>query len=173
MSKELVAHQSLVVRAPQDPTPQGLVNVLSGEIIALDAGTDALAGLLDDYRNLDGLVREAKKIVVRELLSRMDKSAKWTMREGQYEIKGDSPGEKHEWNGQALHAALTELVDQGTIDLEAAESALEVKTVYKPKVRGINALMKLGGLVEQALLACRYKLEDPERRVSVKLARPE
>jgi hypothetical protein len=147
-------------------TPTELVHPTSGELVSLDSDAD-VAAFLDDAKEIQSQVREATAIATRVVLERMDRRASWTVREGPYELKGDGPGNVT-YDGDALAHALADLVDRGLISEEAALAACEATVVRKPKVRGINALKKLGGEIQAAMERLAEPVPDAKRRVSVK-----
>jgi hypothetical protein len=122
-----------------------LVNPTTGELITLDSPTDDLANFLADMREHESLCREAKKLVTREVVSRMDKQASWTVHAGGLKLSTSSPAPTEEFDGPMLHEALQVLVDQGVISVEALDAAVETVIKYEPRRKGINALRKLGG----------------------------
>jgi hypothetical protein len=143
-----------------------LLDPATGETLALDAPTERLAQWLDETRDLEQRIRSAKRVAYDELLRRMDARASWTVREGGYELTAPSPG-RVEYDPAALYEALHDCVAAGMIEEGAAEAALEAVVTYKPKARGIQALLKLGGPVRDAINACAHPVEAP-RNVRVK-----
>jgi hypothetical protein len=142
-------------------------NPVTGEVLTLAAPTEDLARFLADLRDLESRFREAKGIVTREITARLDRQAKWTLHlPGGLKIRGQSPAPVEEWDGLELRSALLELVDEGVVDIEAVDAAVETVVTYKPLKRGINSLRKLGGRVGAVVEAHRRESE-PERRVSV------
>jgi len=143
-----------------------VVHPLTGELVSLDSPNPDLAAWLDGVRDLESRFREAKRQVHDELLARMDGAASWTIDTGDYKLVGESPA-LTEYDGDRLRHVLEQLVADGSIGEEAAKAALETVVTYKPRVRGIRALEKLGGVVREAIAACSRPVERP-RRVSVR-----
>jgi hypothetical protein len=142
----------------------------TGEVLPLDAPTADLARALDELKELTSRIREVRERIDDELLRRLDKNARWTVREGDFKVTGTSPAPKAEWDGAALSVVLAELRGLALIDYEAAEAALETVVSYKPKAAGLQRLLKLGGEVAERVGACRSEVE-PVRRVTVKRER--
>ena len=146
-----------------------IVDPTTGEyLVVKDAPDDRLAEFLDSVRDYESRLREAKSIVNRELLRRLDLDRKWTRRAGDYEFSApsDEPGE--EWSDpQALYEDLVSLVEHGDLTTEAVERAVKVETVYKPQAAGLKALRKGAGIVKETVE--RYAVPAEKRRyVSVK-----
>ncbi|MBA3688442.1 MAG: hypothetical protein H0W81_06410 [Chloroflexi bacterium] len=140
---------------------------ITGEVLDLStADTGKLARARDEILDIERQFREVKHALDAEVLARMDRAAKWTLRADGLKLEGTSPGRKSWYDGPALREALMGLVDAGVIDVAAADAAVETVVTYKPSVRGIKALRKLGGEVEQAI-GEHEELVDVTRRVSV------
>lgn len=142
----------------------------TGEALSLDAPTGTLAAYHDDLQELERIVREARGRIGEELLKRLDVKAKWTWREDGFEIKAPSPAPTTEYDVDAVRATLRDLQDEGVIDEDAADAAVQVTVSYKARVAGLNALRKLGDDVADRIDACGQPVEKP-RRVSVKPVR--
>jgi hypothetical protein len=143
---------------------------VTGEVLQLDAPTADLAQALDELKELTSRIREVRERIDEELLRRMDAKARWTVREGGFKVTAPSPAPRAEWDGAELSVVLAELRGLDLIDYDAAQAALETEVTYKPKARGLNALLKLGGEVAERVGACRSEVE-PTRRVTVKRGR--
>lgn len=139
----------------------------TGEALDLNASTGDLARWADNLRELERQAKEVRDAISEELLHRMDRAAKWTLREDGFEIKGASPAPTIEWDVDQLRGALRELLNDGLIDEDAHDAALQVVVQYKPRTAGLNALRKLGGDIAERIAACGTDVEKP-RRVSVK-----
>lgn len=140
---------------------------LTAEVLTLDSESGDLARFLTNVRELESVLREHKRMVTRELLTRMDRSASWTMRvEGGLKITGQSPAPAESWDGAELRTALLELVDAGVLAVEAVDAAVETVVSYRPRKAGITALRKLGGDAA-AVVERLCVVSEPERRVSV------
>lgn len=126
-----------------------VVHPLTGETLDLQTAPDEnLARFLADVRDYESRLKEAKAIVSREALRRMDAGASWTLRAGDYTLKGSSPAPSEEWDEIALLSDLHQLVDEGVITEDAAGAAVETVITYKVRKAGINALRKLPGVAQ-------------------------
>lgn len=145
-----------------------LVNPSTGELLSLrDAQSGQLAEFIEAVREWEANARLAKAVVSGELHRRMDAEAKWTLRDGPYEIVGQSPN-RVEYDVERLRTTLKELVEGEQITLEAAQAALKREVTFKPAKRGIDALLKLGGDVKKRIEACGH---PPTRGRTVKLSK--
>lgn len=148
--------------------PFTIVSPATGEVLALDAPTEDLAGWLVDVRDWEAQARDAKRVVTAEILSRLDRGASWTAHfpDAGIKISGDSPAPVEEWDGAELRTFLLDLVDEGVITVEAVDAAVQTVVTYKPRKAGINALRKLGGRAQEVVDAlCRTVERD--RRITV------
>ena len=146
--------------------PITVVSPRTGEVLNLDAPTEDLGGYLADVRETESMLREAKRLVTCELVSRFDQAAKWTVHAGGLKLSAPSPAPTEEFDAPALRDALLELVDQGLLSVEAVDAAVETVVSYKARKGGINALRKLGGKVAETTAAhCTETVK--ERYVSV------
>jgi hypothetical protein len=145
-----------------------LVNPSTGELVELDGPTETLAHFLADMREHESLCKEAKALVNREMLNRLDRQAKWTLYVGDLKLSSPSKEQEEveEFDGPALHEALYALVDEGLITVEAADAAVETVTSYVPKKAGIKQLRKLGGRVAEVVAEHATKVPK-SRYVSV------
>lgn len=140
-----------------------LVHPQTGEIIDLhSAASDQIAQWIESVREWEANAREAKQLAAAELHDRMDRSASWTLHAGEYTIVGESPN-RVEYEVGTLRGVLGHLVEDGLITAEAADAAVKAEVTYKPAKRGINALMKLGGAVADAIRACERPVDRPRR----------
>lgn len=145
------------------------VNPTTGEVLTLASPDADLGHYLADIRDLESILREHKKIVTRELLSRMDRSASWTVYADGVKLSGASPKPTEEFNGPALHEALSALVDEGVLTVEAVDAAVETVVTYEPRKRGINSLRALGGRVKEIVDAHATEVTK-DRRITVSRA---
>jgi hypothetical protein len=143
---------------------------LTGEALDLNAPTGELAQAFDRIRDLERELKETRDQISRELIGRMDKRASWTLREDGFKVSAPSPAPKTEYDGYELHQVVQSLVAEGLIDGEAAEEAVEIRVEYRPRVRGVNALRKLGSDVADRVDLCAREVE-PVRRVRVEMDR--
>lgn len=148
-----------------------LFDPATGEELDLSLCSDAtLANLRDMIRDAEDEQRQAKRQIDAEVLARMDRNAKWTIKtEGGLELTAPSPASKSEYDAGALHAALMAFVDDGLLSVEAVDAAVEQVLTYKPRVRGIEALRKRGGAIADVIAEHETQVE-PTRRVTVKRA---
>lgn len=147
-----------------------LFDPASGAEISLpDAPTRTLAELRDLIRTAEEDQRLAKQAIDAELLARMDRSAKWTLREEGYLLSAPSPSPTEAFDGHALRAGLEDAADRGLISTDAVDAAVEMIVDYKPRVAGINALRKLGGEIAD-IIGRHATTSERSRRVTVKRA---
>jgi hypothetical protein len=139
------------------------------EILSLDGATDTLAQSISDLRDLKRAIDTALRELQNEVLLRMDSRAKWTARLGDLEVKGQGPGAV-EYDALQLRRRLVALRDEGVIEPEAVDEAVERVVSWKVHARGVNALRKLGGDVLAAIDECSRPSEKP-RTVSVSVTR--
>jgi hypothetical protein len=156
-----------------DPGPIPTADVIhpgTGEILAVrEASTADLARFLADCREYESLLREAKSIVSREAIRRMDLEGQWTARADGWVLRSQSPEPQEEFDVVPLLKALHELADQGLISEEAIERAVETVTDYKIRAQGIKALRKRGGLIKETV----DRFATPmERKRTVSVSRP-
>lgn len=151
---------------PLPPNPQ------TGELLELaTAPTADLAAWLDAVRWMEGEQRDAKRQVQAEIIKRMDTDASYTLREGDYELSGDSPKPVEVFDVEPLAADLDDLVAEGIISADARARVIVETVERKVALREIRKLMNLGGVV--ASVVERHRTEAPrERRVRVKRNRP-
>jgi hypothetical protein len=131
----------------------------TGQVVSLDLPSDDLAQFLWDVRGFEQELRTAKRQVGDELLRRQDADASWTTYTNSFEISGSSPAPKVEWDGEMLNRILGELLKEKLISADAVLAAIERVITYKPKPKGLNALMKLGEGIKERLLAARSEVE--------------
>ena len=137
----------------------------TGEIIDLDASTGELGRQLDSIATIKRQLDPARSAISVELLQRMDRAAKWTQEEDGVKVSSPSPNQMV-YDPVQLASTLTTLVSSGAIDEEAARDCIEM--VPKVKKAGINAVLKLGGQVEEAVKACATPSTRP-RTVKVEV----
>lgn len=144
-----------------------VLNPRTGEVVDLTADTAELAAYLADVRQWErDFLRGCKRAVELELIRRMDRDAKYTLRAGGLEITGDGPG-RVKYEEEVLRAQLRPLVQQDIISQDAMNAAVKEVVTYQVMARGVNALKKLGGPVAEAVAAATRLSDDP-RRVQVK-----
>lgn len=140
------------------------------------ADTDQLASFTDDTDHLAAIAREAKGMVSEELVRRLDRRGKWTLHAAGFTITAPSPAAGTvAYDTGLLASALEALLKEDLIDREAADAALEEVTpdpYLKQKPGGIKALLKMGGRVADAIVACGVAGDPPRRTARVKRATP-
>ena len=149
-----------------DTQPITVVSPRTGEVLELDSSTEDLAGYLADVREYESLLREAKNLVQRELLHRMDRAAKWTERVPKYKLSAPSPKPEEQWDGATLRARLLELVDTGALAIEAVDAAVETVVSFKIRKAGVNALRAQDGAAARIVDELVTTVEK-DRRVTV------
>ncbi len=148
-----------------------VANPLTGAAVELADGTDALADMHDQLKEARSIIDEARNLLGDELVARMDRRGKWSLTHDGLTVSAPSPKPPIEYDGQALLCELSDLAEQGAIDTDAADDAVEMEYTYKVKRRGVDALRKLGGAVAEAIDRCQVEAEAKPRRVSVKRTR--
>lgn len=143
---------------------------LTGEALDLNGPDGDLAAAFDQVRDLERQLAEARRVIGDELIRRMDRAASWTLRVGDFKVSAPSPEPKIEFDVESLRAVLADLVAEGVISSEAAAGALRPEVTYKPSVRGINAVRKLGLEVAARLDGCAVE-KPKDRRVRVEIER--
>lgn len=151
-----------------EPTAQ-VLSPKTGEVLSPDSPPATLGQFLADVREHESEVKEAKRTVTRWLVAHMDKSASWTIRTDGLKLSAPSPKPTEQFDGAALHEALSALVDEGLLTVEAVDAAVETVVSYEPRKRGINALRALGGRVAEVVDAHATTVEK-DRYVSVSRA---
>lgn len=123
----------------------------AGELLDVrEAETDKLAEAVTQVANRRDELSDLETVLADELLRRLDRRGKWTLRVGdpegevQYEIKAPSPdaGTKA-YDPHALEKVLRALVARDTIDEEGATAALKRTITFTAEV-------PLAGDLEQA-----------------------
>jgi hypothetical protein len=148
------------------PAVRRVLHPLTAEVLELEStGVAELARAIDEVRQLENELRAFKARVGDELLARMDRAARWTLRRDGWEITGDSPRQTA-YDGDRLAGELDALVEQDVISREAADAA--VRHTWEARKAGVNALLALGGVVAEAVQRCQTT--PPPRRVK-KVAR--
>lgn len=145
-------------------------NPVTGEVLDLRTAQDVdLAAWLDAVKAMEQAQRAAKKAVQGELLRRMDRNASYTIRDGEFEITGDSPKPTVQYDVEPLAADLDELVLAGLLTEEARARVIVETVERKVSQRELNKLLNLGGPVAEAVE--RHRTEAPrDRRVRIKRA---
>lgn len=134
----------------------------TGEALALEtADTADLARLLDEVKDAESRLKEAKSLLSREVLRRQDQAASWTTHAPGFVLKGSSPAPSEEFDALALREELLGMVDEGALSIEAVDAAVETVITYKARKSGINALRKLGGVVAQIVDRHATEIDKP------------
>lgn len=139
----------------------------TGEVIDVRAAeTSVLAEALDRLSEVKQMEASARRVIADEVLRRQDADASWTTHVEGFTLVGQSPA-REEYDAEALAAVLRGLVELSMISAEAAGAAIESVLTWKPKKAGINALLKLGGEIAEAVRSCAITVDKP-RQVRVK-----
>jgi hypothetical protein len=150
-----------------EPTTRGeILNPATGELVALDADTNVLAGYLEAAREHASAMQTFIRELSTEITARMDRAATWTAHLGGLTVKGEAP-KSPEYDGRILHRELSELERMGLIDSRARTEAVERVEEFKARKRGINALRKLNNPEINAALDRAAKPDERARRVTV------
>jgi hypothetical protein len=162
----------LATTPPQ--TALAIPNIATGEVVSLqEASTDQIAEAVWAMREQETQFRNWKKLAGEELLRRMDANASWTMHEGQYDIKGDSPAPTREADVEPLMTELKQLVWDELVSADAIHKAVETVVTHKVKWGALDALRKLGGEVKERIDKHIREVDKVRRSPSVSLVRPE
>lgn len=169
---------------PQVVTDDGeLIRLVTAEHLLEAAGitdpreaeTEQLAEFTDNADHLTAIAREAKGTVSAELVRRLDRRGKWTLREAGFKITAPSPeAGTTRYDDEQLAAAVNRLIEEDLIDADAGLAAIEwyqpppPEPYWKQKPAGIKALLKLGGAVAKAVEACKVSVDPPKRTAKVK-----
>lgn len=138
MTSSTTTHGTLQVF---DSATGELVQMVSAERLLAAAGvhdpltadTVDLAQFDENARELKRIADEARGITSNELVRRLDRDGKWTLRTGSYEIRSASPeAGTTAYDTEKLRAALTSLVLNDVISVEGSEAALEPLTQIAP-----------------------------------------
>lgn len=153
---------------PQAPSlihPDGIHDPLTGAVVSPEAETAELLRLREEgLRAMEEACKEARRAVDLELLARMDRGARWTLREGEFEATGTSPAVV-EYDTDRLRAEINGLVRSGVIDKDARAAALKPTVGIKVDKRGVQAIAKTS---DQAAAAIAQAEKEATRRVTVK-----
>jgi hypothetical protein len=148
-------------------TPE-VIHPLTGEALTLATAEDQqLVRFLEEVRQYESLLREAKSLVNRETLRRMDAAVLsgaeqgHTQRVGDWVLKAPAPDTVSEIDGEGLYHHLTILAREGTIGFEAVERCVKTETTYKPQRAQLNALGKVSPYVAQAVAEHTTEIEKP------------
>lgn len=143
----------------------------SGEAVVLaDADAAAIARWRSTVRELEELLREAKKLVDSEVLKRMDAAGEWTLRAGGMKLTAPSPAAGRETEWTDIEQLRDALALEAGVSRELIDAAFEPVTEFKPRAAGIGRLRKLAREDINALLDRHATTVDKARRVSVKAA---
>lgn len=143
-----------------------VANPATGVVVELAGPTDMLAAAIDECRDIENRLRDFKRMIADEILRRMDHEGTWTARVGHFKVSGDGP-RGDTYDGERLWKALEPLVADDRIAVAARLKAVEPETTYKVKKAGVNALLKLGPeVVEAVKSAAEQNLKPRGVRVS-------
>lgn len=162
-------HDELLV-ADLDGQYAGVRDPITGEVIPL-SDTAKLADWLVSLRAHEDAITRARRIVSQLIIAAMDKGGSWTINRPGGSVRAPSPApgmSAAQWDGNELYTVLSRLVDEDVITAEARDNAVEIKTEYKAKAKGVAALLKIP-VVAPYVESCRAEEPPPKpRSVSVK-----
>jgi len=145
-----------------------LIHQDTGEVVALtDATAEHIAATRDRILDLESQLREAKTMMDREVLARMDAEHVWTVHAGPWKLSAPSPAPQAHYDAQAMRTDLMVLVDDGQLSQAAADRAVAEIVDYRASAAGIKALVKGGGRPAEVVARHTSELERT-RRVTVK-----
>ncbi len=149
-----------------EPRPVSvLAHPTTGEVIDLGSSTDSLGLALAQLRQLEDQVKVAKRAISDEVIRRMDIDALWTHHGDGVKLTSRSP-EQTAYDIERLVETLARLAGEKKITEDAAKRCINLKP--EAKKAGINALLKSGGEVKEAILACEVPVDRP-RSVKVEV----
>lgn len=137
-----------------------LANPSTGEALTLDADTATLAEWLKQIDDFSKETKFARQRISEEIVRRMDLEASWTMREGNLKLTSRSP-EQIDYDVDSLGLALVGLMNDGLITKSAAEACIKEEKKLTVLKQGVNALLKRGGQVAEAIRACQVQVDKP------------
>jgi hypothetical protein len=110
---------------PEPSTELTVLNPTTAELVDLHAAdTEVLACMIHELADSRAEITAFEGIVEQELLARMDRSAQWTHRVGDFELKAASPtAGTEEYRIDQLETELSQLVADGTVTSAAASVA--------------------------------------------------
>lgn len=129
---------------------------LSGAVVGEDATMSEFEAALVEFAELEKAIAAARVRISQWVRARMDAGAKWT----HGRMSTASPSTLVTWDEAGLVAELDRLVAEGKVTAEARAACLKVST--KVMLGGVNALLKVGGEVEQRLV--QHRGAKPDRR---------
>lgn|SRR5512146_113894 len=152
LASPLEGGYAVEIPAPTPWVADGAVVIQgTGELLDIrEADANTLGRLLVQLRSIKDQLEGVKHLVDEEIVARMDRNAEWTMHVGGIKLTAPGP-DQTEFKGDLLRANLLPLVESGKISASALEAAVEEVIDYKPRKRGINALLKLGGQIAKAV----------------------
>jgi hypothetical protein len=147
-----------------------LLDLDTGEQVALaDATDEQIAVWIDRISELQSVAKERRAEANRELVGRMDRSARWTINAGGWKVSAPSPAPDTQWEDPA--GLWRELVELDDLSVDAVDAAVESEVVWRVRAAGINALRKLGRLdVNRVIDAHERKVPRENRSVRVRAA---
>lgn len=140
---------------------------VTGEVVPLSDGP-GLADWMLHLKEHRAALSAASAVVQAILIADMDRNARWTYNRPGGSISAPSPTPgvaADQWDGNRLYQTLEDLVKEGMISPSAMADAVEIVTDYKPKAKGIAALLKVPDIAPW-IETCRAEA-PPEKKRSV------
>lgn len=144
-----------------------IVAPLTGVVIPRDATTDQVAEFIEHLDELASQIAAARSDAEQIALDHMDAERLWTAHVGGFTLTAPSDADDVTYDGPGLFRALTPFVKDGTITYGALRRAITPVITFKPKVKGIEALDKIGGKVAETIAAHRTRTPKTSRKVKV------
>lgn len=140
--------------------------------VDLDGPLSDLAAWTVEAEHARRIIDEARSLVGERIIDHLDRRASWTVREGDLEVKAASPNAgTTAYDPQALYDTLRWLTDEDEITYEAWSAAVDWENpepYLKVRQAGVNALLKRGGKIAEAINRCRVETAPPKRTAKVK-----
>lgn len=162
-----MSEPSTDVAVPQPAEVVGYLNPITGQLLAPDAPTDAIAEELEWVREQVADLQSYARALKHEVLGRMDHERTYTARlPRRLTLTGDGP-RKPDYDGERLYAALVALVPD-VIGQSALDKAVKRETAYRPMKGGITALLKVDDERVAAAVKAAEVPNNKPRNVQVK-----
>lgn len=149
-----------------------VVNPATGEILDLSGEpTDSLVELIAGAQELHRRLADFEREVGDVLLEHLDRSACWTLRVGEYEVKAPSPTAGVEaYPPDLLEGELASLIAQGIITTDAASKAchrrltLELNVPWSADHRDLARQVKDAAGIDIAGVPVKVRSAEPKTR---------
>lgn len=150
-----------------------LVDPDTGEVVALsDATGPLIAAVLGRIQlaltETTEQLKEAKRLLGRELIARMDQGGEWTQRARGVKVSAPSPSAGTvKWDVELLDELLDRCVEDKLISHDAKLKAVSTRIEHVAHADGITRLLKIPAVAER-MQAAKRVTEQGERPISIK-----